>query len=58
MRFITIAILAMCVAACAGTSQQVLSKLGNKYVGQNVDALVTSFGPPTNTFKMNSGQTS
>jgi hypothetical protein len=58
MRFITIAIVAMCVAGCAATSQQVLNKLGSKYVGQNVDALVTSFGPPANTFKMNSGQTS
>jgi hypothetical protein len=33
-------------------------RLGDQYVGQNVDALVIKFGPPASTFKMNSGDTS
>src|SRR5262249_3894068 len=39
-------------------SQEVVDRLGAKYVGQNVDVLVTEWGPPANTFKMNSGDTS
>jgi len=34
------------------------TRLGEQYVGQNVDALVVKFGPPASTFKMNSGDTS
>jgi hypothetical protein len=32
--------------------------LGDQFIGQNVDTLVVQFGPPTSTFKMNSGQSS
>jgi hypothetical protein len=35
-----------------------LTRLGDQYGGQNVDALVVKFGPPASTFKMNSGDTS
>lgn len=35
-----------------------MTKLGDQYIGQNIDRLVVQFGPPTSTFKMNSGQSS
>jgi hypothetical protein len=38
--------------------QEVATRLGQQYVGQNVNALVVRFGPPASTFKMNSGETS
>jgi hypothetical protein len=33
-------------------------ELDDQFIGQNVDALVVKFGPPTSTFKMSSGQSS
>jgi hypothetical protein len=55
-----LAILALCaaLAGCAASRQEVRARLGDQYVGQNVDALVVKFGPPASTFKMNSGDTS
>jgi hypothetical protein len=58
VRFIAIAMCAGLLAGCAATSAQVLNRLGGNFIGQNVDAMVTEFGPPANTFKMNSGETS
>jgi hypothetical protein len=46
------------LAGCAATGGEVVDRLNLKYVGQNVDVLVTEWGPPANTFKMNSGETS
>jgi hypothetical protein len=53
-------IVALCAAlgGCAASSQEVVARLGEHYIGQNVDALVIDFGPPASTFKMNSGDTS
>ena len=48
---------AMMLAGCAATKQEVIEQLGSQYIGKNVDVLVAQFGPPTATFKMNSGQT-
>ena len=58
MRFITIALCAVGLAGCAATGAQVLDRLGSHYVGKNVDELVAEFGPPANTFKMHSGDSS
>jgi hypothetical protein len=49
---------ALVLAACAASRQEVATRLGDQFIGQNVDALVLKFGPPTSTFKMNSGQSS
>lgn len=49
---------ALMLAACAASRQEVAARLGDQFVGQNVDALVVQFGPPTSTFKMNGGQSS
>ena len=46
------------LTACAASRQEVVAKLGDQYIGKNVDELVVQFGPPTASFKMNSGQTS
>jgi hypothetical protein len=53
-------ILALCAAlcGCAASRQEVVERLGEHYIGKNVDALVVDFGPPASTFKMNSGDTS
>jgi hypothetical protein len=51
---------ALCVTlgGCAASSQEVQQRLGAHYIGQSTDALVRDFGPPANTFKMQSGETS
>jgi hypothetical protein len=46
------------LAGCAASREEVSTRLGEHYIGQNVDALVIDFGPPASTFKMNSGDTS
>ena len=46
------------LSGCAATKQEVSENLGNRFVGKNVDALVTEFGPPASAFRMNSGETS
>ncbi|MGY3506655.1 MULTISPECIES: hypothetical protein [unclassified Bradyrhizobium] len=53
-------IVALCVllAGCAASAPEVRARLGQEYIGKNVDTLVVRWGPPTTTFKMNSGQTS
>jgi hypothetical protein len=46
------------LTGCAASRQEVATRLGQQYVGQNVDTLVVRFGPPASTFKLNSGETS
>jgi hypothetical protein len=58
MRILGIAVLGAALAGCAASRQEVAARLGDQYVGQNVDALVIKFWPPASTFKMNSGDTS
>jgi hypothetical protein len=58
MRTVGIAALCAALGGCAASRQEVATRLGDQYVGQNVDALVIKFGPPASTFKMNSGDTS
>lgn len=52
------AIVSLCVilGACAARAPEVRARLGQEFVGQNVDALVLRWGPPTSTFRLNSGQ--
>jgi hypothetical protein len=47
----------LALAGCAATKQQVSENLESKYIGKNVDALVSDFGPPVSSFRMNSGET-
>src|SRR5215204_3085664 len=58
MRVFLIAALCAVLSGCAASKQEVVARLGQEYIGQNVDSLVVRFGPPTSTFKMNSGQSS
>jgi hypothetical protein len=51
-------IVLLMLSGCAASRQEVATRLGQQYVGQNVDALVVRFGPPASTFKLNSGETS
>lgn len=46
------------LAGCAASRQEVVARLGSEFVGQNVDALVVKFGPPSSVYKMNSGGSS
>lgn len=43
------------LSGCAATKQEVSTNLENRYVGKNVDALVSEFGPPASAFRMNNG---
>jgi len=58
MRFLGVVALCATLSGCAASKQEVVARLGQEYIGQNVDTLVVRFGPPTSTFKMNSGQSS
>jgi hypothetical protein len=58
MRVLGIVALSVALAGCAASRQEVATRLGDQFIGQNVDSLVVQFGPPTSTFKMNSGQSS
>lgn len=59
MRIIGVVAICIALGGCfAASKQEVAARLGQEYVGQNVDALVVRFGPPASTFRMNSGQTS
>ncbi|MGJ4893807.1 hypothetical protein ACQR2B_06455 [Bradyrhizobium oligotrophicum] len=53
-------VLALCamVGGCAASAPEVRARLGQEYVGRNVDTLVMKWGPPTSSFRMNSGQSS
>jgi hypothetical protein len=59
-RLLWATLIAICflLSGCAASREEVVTQLGNRFVGQNVDALVREFGPPGSTFKMNSGDTS
>lgn len=57
MKVITVLIGFLVLSGCAATKQEVAVKLGDRFVGKNVDALVTEFGPPASGFKMNNGNT-
>ncbi len=58
MHKLGVVMLCVTLGGCAASRQEVVARLGDHYIGQNVDALVVDFGPPANTFKMNSGDTS
>jgi hypothetical protein len=58
MRILGIVALGAALGGCAASRQEVATRLGDHFIGQNVDSLVVDFGPPASTFKMNSGETS
>lgn len=58
MRVLGVLALSAALSGCAASRQEVAARLGDQFIGQNLDSLVVRFGPPTNTFKMNSGQSS
>jgi hypothetical protein len=58
MRILGVVALCAALGGCAASKQEVVARLGDQYIDQNVDALVVQFGPPTSVFKMNSGQSS
>lgn len=45
------------LSGCAATKQEVSENLGSRFLGKNVDTLVSEFGPPASAFRMNSGET-
>ena len=56
MKFLVVVALAATLGGCAASRQEVAVRLGDQFVGHNIDSLVMQFGPPTSMFKMNSGQ--
>src|SRR4051794_10515192 len=57
MRWLGIVVLCVALGGCYATGADVRAKLGQDYVGKNVDALVLRWGPPASSFKMNGGDT-
>ncbi|WP_439367573.1 hypothetical protein ACNJYD_02810 [Bradyrhizobium sp. DASA03005] len=57
MRRLSFAMLCVALGGCYATGADVRAKLGQDYVGQNVDAHAVRWGPPASSFKMNSGDT-
>jgi hypothetical protein len=57
-RIMGIVALSAALMGCAASRQEVAARLGAEYIGQNVDAMVTQFGPPASSFSMTSGGTS
>lgn len=51
---------AICAAlgGCAASTQEVVARLGDHYIGQSIDQIVVDWGPPANSFKMTNGDTS
>ena len=58
MRFFLMIVLCSLLGGCLASSQEVRAKLGQDYIGKHVDTLVVRFGPPTNSFRMQTGETS
>lgn len=52
MRILGIVALCVALGGCAASREEVVSRLGGQYVGQNVDALVVKFGPPASSFAL------
>ena len=48
-------LVAVGMAGCGATKQEVAANLGDRFVGKNVDVLVSELGPPTSAFRMNTG---
>jgi hypothetical protein len=58
MRLLMVVALCAALGGCAASSQEVVQRLGSNYIGKSSDELIRDFGPPTSTFKMQSGETS
>jgi hypothetical protein len=58
MRVLMNVALCALLGGCAASVPEVRARLGQEYIGKNVDTLVMRWGPPASTFKMNNGQTS
>jgi hypothetical protein len=58
MRILGVVALCAVLGGCAASKQEVVTRLGDQYVGKSVDALVVQFGPPASSFRMTTGDTS
>jgi hypothetical protein len=47
--------LAVFLASCAATGQQVTDTISAKFGGQSIDQMVIAFGPPASSFQMTGG---
>lgn len=54
-RILIFALLAL--SGCAAGINDTAQRLQNKFVGENVDALVVAFGAPASSFNMDTGET-
>jgi hypothetical protein len=45
MRFLGVVALCAVLSGCAASKQEVVARLGQEYIGQNIDTLVVRFGP-------------
>jgi hypothetical protein len=52
--FVLLAFLTL--SACAASPGDTAQRIGRKFVGNKIDAVVTAFGPPASSFKMATGE--
>ena len=57
-KIIVVFAVVLMLGGCFATVQEFSENMESKFVGRNVDNIVSEFGPPINSFKMNSGETS
>ncbi|MGJ5075512.1 hypothetical protein [Bradyrhizobium oligotrophicum] len=58
MRLLGLVGICALLGACAASAPEVRARLGQEYVGKNLDELVMKWGPPNSSFRMNNGQSS
>ena len=58
MQILKTVALCLALSGCAAPRQEVAGRLGEQFIGQNVDALLAKLGPATTSSKTNDGQSS
>jgi len=43
------------LSGCAASRQEAAARLGDQFIGQNVDMMVSQFGPPVSSFRLTGG---
>jgi hypothetical protein len=46
------------LAGCAASRQEAATRLGDQFIGQSVDVMVSQFGPPVGSFRLTNGGSS
>jgi hypothetical protein len=58
MRLLGMMALCATLGGCAASAPEVRARLGEEYIGKNIDMLVMKWGPPSSSFRMTDGRSS